>query len=78
MAIHPIVYLIATFAFGLFMFFLGNRIHRIFQKKHPDGVIFLGKNDDGDDRIVFQLNMEYEEINQHDTVLFNVVREKAL
>lgn len=76
MAISPIVYMLVTLAFGIGMLFLGVLLNKIHRKKNPDGMIFLGLNDDGDDRIVFQLNMDYDDLKEYDTVLFNVVRER--
>lgn len=49
------------------------------RKKHePDGYIYLEKNEDGDDRIRFYLNMEYEEIGKYEEIVFKVVNNKAM
>ena len=38
----------------------------------PDGIIYLEKNDHGDDRIRFYLNMEYDDISEHSKIVFSV------
>jgi hypothetical protein len=48
------------------------------RKPKNDGFIYLEKNEQGDDRIRFYLNMEYDDIAQHDTIQFKVVKEKAM
>ena len=37
-----------------------------------NGVIILEKNEQGDDRIRFCLNMEYDDISQHSKIVFGV------
>lgn len=38
------------------------------------GTVVLDKNDEGDDRIVFNLGMEYDDIAKHDELIFKVLR----
>ena len=39
-----------------------------------DGYILLDKNEDGDDRITFQLGMEYDDLAYHKNIIFKVVK----
>ena len=48
------------------------------KKPKHDGFIYLEKNEQGDDRIRFYLNMEYDEIAEHELVIFKVVKDKAM
>ena len=61
---------------GLLIFGLGVLAGHYGWRFHPNGVIFIGKNEEGDDKIVFQLNMEYDELAEFRSVMFNVVKEK--
>lgn len=56
-------------------FLVGIIIGKLSSNYKPNGSIILGKNEDGDDRIVFQLSMEYDEIKDHDVVIFQVKKE---
>lgn len=38
------------------------------------GSVVLDKNEEGDDRIVFNLGMEYEDIAKHDELIFKVIK----
>lgn len=58
------------------IFLLGIVVGKYGFKAHTDGVIFLGKNEDGDDRIVFQLDMEYDDIAKHNLLAFKVIQGK--
>ena len=49
-------------------FYLGFK----FGTSYSDGTIILDKNENGDDRIVFQLNMEYDDIAVKDQIVFKV------
>ena len=49
-------------------FYLGYKIGT----SYCDGAIVLDKNEDGDDRIIFQLNMEYDDIAAKDQIVFKV------
>lgn len=40
--------------------------------KKPNGTIYLEKNEQGDDRIRFYLNMEYDDIAEHSKIIFDV------
>ena len=60
-----IVMTVAGFIAG---YFTGKR-HRTYT-----GSVVLGKNEDGDDRIVFNLGMEYDEIAKHDELIFKVIK----
>lgn len=42
-------------------------------KHSTDGIIFLDKNENGDDRIVFTLNFEYDEIANKQKIIFDVI-----
>lgn len=49
--------------------FLGNKL-----KSTPNhGTIYLETNEDGDERIRFYLGMEYDDISNHQQIVFNVV-----
>lgn len=37
-----------------------------------DGEIWLGKSEDGNDRITFYLGMEYDDIAEHSSIIFKV------
>ena len=50
------------------VFYLGFK----FGTSHCDGAIILDKNEDGDDRIIFQLNMEYDDIAAKNQIVFKV------
>lgn len=64
-----IIILIAMVVFGFIAgYFTGKRNHSY------TGTIVLGKNDEGDDRIVFNLGMEYDDIAKHDELIFKVFR----
>lgn len=45
-----------------------------FLMDRKDGEIILDKNDEGNDRIIFALGMEYDEIAKYDKIIFNVVK----
>ncbi len=76
MANFPTLYVAVSLLIAVVSFLLGKAVADVIRSKHSDGVIFIGVNDDGDDRIVFQLNMDYDELANYDTVVFNVVRER--
>ena len=44
---------------------------------NTDGFIILDKNEEGNDRLVFQLGMDYDEIAQHNEIHFKVVKQAA-
>ena len=53
--------------------FLGNKL-----KSTPNhGTIYLETNEDGDERIRFYLGMEYDDISNHQQIVFNVVNNQA-
>lgn len=53
--------------------FLGNKL-----KSTPNhGTIYLETNEDGDERIRFYLGMEYDDISNHQRIIFNVVNNQA-
>lgn len=37
-----------------------------------NGIIYLEKNEQGDDRIRFYLDMEYDDISEHSKIVFTV------
>ena len=41
-----------------------------------DGCIYLEKSEEGNDRIRFYLNMEYDDIADHKVIRFKVVKSK--
>lgn len=53
-------------------FYLGFSIGR--SSLSYNGQIILDKNEDGDDRIIFQLGMEYDELENHDKIIFKIKR----
>lgn len=59
---------VVSICFALLGFYLGYK----FGTSYSDGCIVLDKNENGDDRIVFQLNMEYEDIASKDQIVFKV------
>lgn len=53
--------------------FLSNKL-----KSTPNhGTIYLETNEDGDERIRFYLGMEYDDISNHQQIVFNVVNNQA-
>lgn len=57
--------LVISFLMGCFA---GSR-HRTYT-----GSVVLDKNDEGDDRITFNLGMEYDEIAKYDELVFKVIK----
>lgn len=53
---------------------IGGRFGYSVLTRHPDGYIVLDKNEEGTDRISFQLGMEYDDISKYEHIVFNVVR----
>ena len=49
--------------------YFAGRHHRTYT-----GSVVLDKNDEGDDRITFNLGMEYDEIAEHDELIFKVIK----
>ena len=43
-------------------------------KLAPTGSIVLDKNDEGTDRIIFNLGMEYDDLADHKYIIFEVVK----
>ncbi len=39
-----------------------------------NGIIVLDKNEDGDDRITFQLGMEYDDLYKRDQIVFKILK----
>lgn len=60
-----IIVCIASFIVG---YFAGKMRHTY------TGSIVLGKNEDGNDQIVFNLGMEYDDIAKHDELIFKVIK----
>lgn len=58
--------------FVVIAFFVGYVVGA--KKQERDGFIYLEKNEDGDDRIRFYLNMEYDDIAEHEWITFKVVK----
>ena len=59
---------VASICIAILGFYLGFK----FGTSHCDGAIILDKNEDGDDRIIFQLNMEYDDIAAKNQIVFKV------
>lgn len=53
-------------------FLIGLRIGQ--SRVRENGQIILCKNEEGDDKIVFQLGMEYDDISNYEYVIFKVVK----
>lgn len=53
-------------------FFIGYRVG--IYHVPADGYILLDKNEDGDDRITFQLGMEYDDISKRSQIVFKIKR----
>ena len=53
-------------------FLIGLRIGQ--SRIRENGQIVLCKNEEGDDKIVFQLGMEYDDISNYEYVIFKVVK----
>ena len=51
-------------------FVVGITVYLMLDK--PNGTIYLEKNTDGDDRIRFYLDMEYDDISKHPKIVFSV------
>ena len=66
MSIEYIVGLILALAIGLFIGFM-------FAPTKYDGEIILDKNENGEDRIIWHLGMEYEQISEYKKITFKVV-----
>lgn len=47
-------------------------------KPKANGFIYLEKNEDGDDRIRFYLDMEYDDIANYSRVVFEVVNQQKM
>ena len=62
-----IVVIIVTLLAG---FVVGIVVSALTEKSN--GVIILEKNEQGDDRIRFCLNMEYDDISKHSKIVFSV------
>lgn len=68
----------ANYILGIACLILGFLIGFIVFRKKPkdveyDGAIILDQNENGDDRIVFLLNFEYDEIASKEKIIFNVI-----
>ena len=63
---------IIVLAMVLLGFLIGLRIGQSYFKEN--GQIILCKNEEGDDKIVFQLGMEYDDIADYKYVIFKVVK----
>lgn len=59
---------VISICIAILFFYLGFK----FGTSYSDGYIVLDKNENGDDRIVFQLNMEYDDIAAKDQIVFKV------
>lgn len=62
----------ATIAFcvgAVIGFAIGNK-----KASRYDGEILLDKNDEGTDRVIFKLGMDYDDLTGYDRVVFNVVK----
>lgn len=55
-------------------FLIGGRVERRIFTNSPDGYIILDKNEEGNDRIAFQLGMEYDDISKYHDIVFRVVK----
>ena len=54
--------------------FLGGYTIGIGRRPVNDGYIILDHNEEGDDRITFQLGMEYDDISKQDQIVFKVIK----
>lgn len=64
--------LLVIFAIAVVCFMLGFSIGK--HRHNYTGSIVLDKNEDGDDRITFNLGMEYDDIAKHEELIFKVVK----
>ena len=62
-----ILLLLAIFSVG----YIAGMILTLIREK-PNGTIFLDKNENGDDRIRFCLDMEYDDISKYSKIVFFV------
>lgn len=53
-------------------FLIGLRVGQ--SRIRENGQIVLCKNEEGDDKIVFQLGMEYDDIADYEYVIFKVIK----
>lgn len=66
------IYLLAasvSFVCGIFLACLYER-----HKYKRNGCIYLEKNEEGNDRIRFVLDMEYDDIAEHEKIVFDVIK----
>lgn len=61
---------IIVLAMVLLGFLIGLRVGQ--SQIRENGQIILCKNEKGEDKIIFQLGMEYDDIADHDYVIFKV------
>jgi hypothetical protein len=61
---------IIVLAMVLLGFLIGLRVGQ--SQIRENGQIILCKNEEGEDKIIFQLGMEYDDIADHDYVIFKV------
>ena len=66
------IYIVFGFSVVL-AFFVGYTIG-IGHSPTTDGYIILDHNDEGDDRITFQLGMEYDDIMDQEEIVFKVIK----
>lgn len=77
MAIFPTLYVIVSLVAIVASFFLGRELVKIKIRENANGTIYLGKNENGNDRIVFNLGMEYDDLEKYDYVVLTVIKEKG-
>ena len=63
---------IIILAMVLLGFLIGFRVGQ--SRIQENGQIILCKNEEGDDKIVFQLGMEYDDIADYEYVIFKVIK----
>lgn len=63
---------IIVLAMVMLGFLIGLRVGQ--SRIRENGQIVLCKNEEGDDKIVFQLGMEYDDIADYEYVIFKVIK----
>ncbi len=63
---------IIVLAMVMLGFLIGLRVGQ--SQIRENGQIILCKNEEGDDKIVFQLGMEYDDIADYEYVIFKVIK----